>query len=291
AGEAPVAGIEVKLLSADGQTVIATTTTDANGYYVFTDLMNSTDYIVEFPTTVTVGGVEHRLTTPGAGSDRANDSNPAVTTGRAPVTTPADGRNSALPGEADDPTIDAGYGRVLVSVGDYVWIDTDRDGVQDPGEKPAAGVEVKLLDGDGTVIATTKTDQNGFYVFTDLLPSTQYTIEFPTKVVIGGVTYPLTSANAGGDDGRDSDADPKTGRVTFTTPATGSNSALPGEVDLPTLDAGFAPPLPVVAPGLAITGSAIPWALGGAAGVLLLLGAALVLIRRRRASAIEAADD
>ncbi|WP_223587291.1 SdrD B-like domain-containing protein [Microbacterium sp. OVT16B] len=283
-GESPVAGVEVKLLSPDGETVIATTTTDANGYYVFTDLPNSTDFIVEFPLSVTVDGVEHHLTAPGAGESDGADSNPAVTTGRAPVTTPADGQNSAEPGEADDPTIDAGYAPVKVSVGDYVWIDADRDGVQDPTEKPVAGVEVKLYDKDGVLVATTTTDETGFYVFTDLKPSAQYSIEFPTSVVIGGTTYPLTSANAGGDD-KDSDADPKTGRVTFTTPATGSNSALPGEVDLPTLDAGFAPPAPIVAPGLAVTGGAVPWVLGGAAGLLLLLGAALVLMRRRRATA------
>ena len=280
-GETPVPGVEVTLYAADGETVVATTTTDENGYYAFTDLINSTDYIVEFPTTVTVGGVPHGLTTPGAGEGDA-DSNPEVATGRAPVTTPADGSNSGEPGQADDPTIDAGYTPVLVSVGDYVWIDTDRDGVQDPDEKPVAGVTVTLYDSEGEVVATTKTDENGFYVFTDLLPSTEYTIEFPTSVVIGGVTYPLTTPNSGGDDA-DSDADPKTGRVTFTTPATGTNSALPGEVDLPTLDAGFAPPAP--ASGLATTGGAIPWALGAAALLLLLAGGWLLVIRRRRATA------
>ena len=278
-GESPVPGVEVRLLSADGETVVATTTTDENGYYVFTDLLNSTDYIVEFPTSVVIDGVTRGLTVPGAGDSSSADSNAAVSTGRAPVTTPPTGRNSAEPGEADDPTIDAGYA-VKVSAGDYVWIDSDRDGVQDPDEKPIAGVEVKLYDADGELVATTTTDDTGFFVFTDLTPSTQYTIEFPTSVVIGGVAYPLTSPNKGGD-AADSDADPTTGRVTFITPATGSNSALPGQVDLPTIDAGFVPP----APGLATTGGAFPWALGGGAAVLLLLGVALVVIRRRRSTA------
>ncbi|MFK4761678.1 SdrD B-like domain-containing protein [Microbacterium sp. ZW T5_45] len=289
--EVPVSGVTVTLYAADGETVIATTTTDENGYYVFTDLPNSTDFIVEFPTQVTIDGEEYRLTTPGVGDDSGSDSNPDVTTGRTPVTTPVDGSNSAEPGEADDPTIDAGYSEILVSVGDYVWIDADRDGVQDPDEKPISGVEVKLYDADGVLVGTTTTDDTGFYVFTDLKPSTEYTIEFPTKVVINGVEFPLTITGAG-TDATGSDADQTTGRVTFTTPATGNNSALPGEVDLPTIDAGFVPPVPpvppVVEPPLAVTGGAVPWALGGGALLLLLAGAALVLIRRRRAATVGA---
>ncbi|MGB3731998.1 SdrD B-like domain-containing protein [Microbacterium sp.] len=286
AGEKPVPGATVKLLNPDG-TVVATTTTDADGYYVFTDLPNSTDYIVEFPTTVTDDGVPQQLTTPRAGGDTAADSNPAVATGRAPITTPADGNNSAVPGEADDPTIDAGYTPILVSVGDYVWFDADRDGVQDSGETPLGDVTVKLYDEDGTLVATTKTDEHGYYAFTDLKPSTQYTVEFPKSVMVKGKTVPLTSANRGGDDARDSDANPSTGRITFTTPATGSNSADPGKADLPTLDAGYAPePVP-----LAITGGAMPWALGGVAMLLLMIGAGLVLVRRRRTASAEGNTD
>src|SRR5690606_17595507 len=111
----PVPDATVRLLTPDGDEV-AITTTDADGYYVFTDLPPGTDYIVEFPTMVTVDGVKQVLTTPGQG-DAATDSNPAVDTGRVAVTTPLNGDNSAEPGEADDPTIDAGYVPVLVSVG------------------------------------------------------------------------------------------------------------------------------------------------------------------------------
>lgn len=282
AGEAPVAGAVIRLLDADGNEV-ATTTTDADGYYVFTDLPNSTDFIVEFPLFVTVDGVEHRLTAPGVGDDSGADSNPAVATGRAPVTTPADGDNSAEPGQADDPTVDAGYivppAPILVSVGDYVWIDKDRDGVQDAGVKPVPGATITLLDEDGNVVATTRTDANGYYVFTDLTPSTTYTIVFPKTVDIGGVTYPLTAPNRGGDDSKDSDADPNTGRVTFVTPASGANSAEPGQADIPTIDAGYAPE-----PPLAITGGTLPWAVGGIALLMLLIGAGLLLVRRRRAT-------
>ncbi|MGN7979398.1 SdrD B-like domain-containing protein [Microbacterium sp. 22195] len=283
-GEKPVPGAEVKLLTPDGD-VVATTTTDANGYYVFPNLPNSTDYVIEFPTTVTIGDDLYRLTTPGAGGDDAADSNAEVATGRAPVTTPANGSNSTEPGEADDPTIDAGFvlqpKPILVSVGDYVWFDKDHDGVQDPGEKPIGGVTVKLFDENGALVATTKTDENGYYAFTDLKPSTEYTIEFPKSVTVDGSTVPLTSANRGGDDARDSDANPSTGRITFVTTASGTNSAEPGKADLPTLDAGYAPV------ELATTGGALPWTLGSIAALLLMIGAGLMLVRRRRTASME----
>ncbi|WP_433673986.1 SdrD B-like domain-containing protein [Microbacterium gorillae] len=249
-GEKPVAGAEVILYDAEGVEV-ARTTTDEDGYYAFPDLTPGADYSIQFPTTVTVGGKEYPLTKPGAGSDRGADSNPGAD-GKFAFTAPTSGDNSTAPGEADDPTIDAGYAPPVpaqpVSVGDYVWIDADRDGIQDAGEKPVPGVEVTLYDADGVEVARTTTDENGFYVFPDLTPDADYSIGFPTTVEVNGTTVPLTSANQGGDDAKDSDADPTTGRVEFRTPASGENSTAPGEADLPTIDAGYAPavaPVPV----------------------------------------------
>ncbi|ALJ21357.1 SdrD B-like domain-containing protein [Microbacterium sp. No. 7] len=244
--ENPVPGAVVKLLDADGN-VVATTTTDANGYYVFANLPVETDFIVEFPTTVTLGGVEHTLTAPGQGGDEALDSNPDVATGRAPVTTPASGSNSTAPGQADVPTVDAGFVPVpptpLVSVGDYVWIDADRDGIQDDGEKPAAGVTVKLLDADGNVVQETVTDENGYYVFSDLPVNTDFIVEFPVAVTVDGVKHTLTRPGQGGDEALDSNPDVATGRAPVTTPGSGSNSTAPGQADVPTVDAGFVPEL------------------------------------------------
>jgi uncharacterized repeat protein (TIGR01451 family) len=104
--------------------------------------------------------------------------------------------------------------------------------VQDSGESPVEGVVVNLIDpGDGSVVATTTTDADGFYSFTGLIPSTEYTVEF---VAPSGVSF--TDANAGAD-GADSDADPVSGRVSVTTPANGLNSAT--APDDPTIDAGL----------------------------------------------------
>src|SRR5699024_7932150 len=136
-----------------------------------TGLAPNTDYTVQFPTTVTVDGIDYALTPAGQGDKPGKDSNPDQQSGQAPVTTPKTGNNSGAPGKADDPTIDAGYHPKPVSIGDYVWLDADGDGVQDKGEKPVPGATVTLLDADGNVVATTKTDKDGYYSFTDLVPN------------------------------------------------------------------------------------------------------------------------
>ena len=59
-------------------------------------------------------------------------------------------------------------------MGDYVWMDTNRNGIQDAGEPPVSGVTVNLYTADGSLWDTTTTDNTGFYSFTDLLAGVQY---------------------------------------------------------------------------------------------------------------------
>src|SRR5690606_5619606 len=138
------------------------------------------------------GGPLHgyQPTLAGAGSDEGIDSNgvPAAPDSGLPsyvvvaeVSTPDDGHN--------DHSFDFGFVPILVSIGDYVWIDLDRDGVQDPDEDPVAEVVVRLLDSGGNLLEETTTDGNGYYAFTDLIATEDYIVEFPTTVTVNGVTY------------------------------------------------------------------------------------------------------
>lgn len=52
-----------------------------------------------------------------------------------------------------------------IELGNYVWFDADRDGTQDPTEKPLPGVIVALHEADGTTVATATTDASGQYWF------------------------------------------------------------------------------------------------------------------------------
>lgn len=58
-----------------------------------------------------------------------------------------------------------------------VWIDTSHDRVLDPGETRLAGWTVELVQG-GAVVATTQSDANGAYAFSNLTPGSGYEVRF-----------------------------------------------------------------------------------------------------------------
>lgn len=103
------------------------------------------------------------------------------------------------------------------SIGDYVWLDTDKDGVQDAGEDGVPGFVVNLtgtdLDGN-PVTATTTTRADGQYLFEGLASGT-YTVTFDPASLKSWQKF--TVQGAGGDDTADSDGDVTTGAVTPIT--------------------------------------------------------------------------
>ncbi|PQJ96486.1 hypothetical protein CXB77_06450 [Chromatium okenii] len=109
------------------------------------------------------------------------------------------------------------------SLGDYVWLDKDGDGVQDTGEVGIAKVKVTLTGGgaDGVldttgdnITKTTTTDANGKYSFSDLAAG-EYQVTFDASTAGSG--YVLTAQNAGSDDAKDSDANTSTGKSEIVT--------------------------------------------------------------------------
>lgn len=93
------------------------------------------------------------------------------------------------------------------SIGDIVWSDTDRNGVQDPGETGVAGVSLTLYDELGRYVADTVSDASGAFLFDQLAPG---------HYSIGATNLPpafvLTAAGRGADAFVDSDVDSVTGR-------------------------------------------------------------------------------
>jgi hypothetical protein len=70
----------------------------------------------------------------------------------------------------------------LTALGDYVWMDTNRNGIQDGGETGVAGVTVDLLNSTGTsVLSVTTTNASGLYHFTGLLPGA-YEVKFVAPI-------------------------------------------------------------------------------------------------------------
>ena len=144
--------------------------------------------------------------------------------------TPADASGTPIPGAEDVTAEDEATVAVNAdpaTIGDRVWNDVDGDGVQDEGEMGVYGIVVHLLREDGTVVATTTTDANGNYLFTDVESGT-YVVEFAFASDSG---WTFTAKDAGADDAADSDADPATGRTAPFDVAAGETNV--------TLDAGL----------------------------------------------------
>jgi hypothetical protein len=209
-GEPGVYHVLVELFDARGF-VLASTMTDMNGLYSFTSL-DPGDYFVRFHLPE---GFEVSPQT--QGSDESMDSNPDPVTG--------DTATINLEPNEVDWTIDMGIYQPA-SLGDFVWEDTDGDGVQDPGEPGFPGLVVLLRDCQGLALDSTTTDENGLYFF-EVTPG-EYKVSFTVPA-----GFVLSTQNQGGDDTVDSDADPLTGMTACTEIES-------GEFD-DTLDAGLTP--------------------------------------------------
>jgi uncharacterized repeat protein (TIGR01451 family) len=124
----------------------------------------------------------------------------------------------------------------LFAVGDRVWFDADRDGVQGAGEGPVPGVTVTLLAADGTELGSTTTAADGSYLF-ERLAAGDYRVAFALPAELAA-RYRFTAATVGGDAAGDSDAAPGAGDVTV------------GRSALFTLDVGRPGTSPVSDPGV-----------------------------------------
>ena len=162
-GEAGLANITVTLRDAMTNAVVATTTTAANGTYLFDRLIPG-DYRVE-------------IDIPPDLMLSAGQSNPSA--------------DVSITGAENVRDVDFGLTATGV-IGDSVFSDADGDGVQDPNELGIGGVTVELRDAStGAVVATTTTAADGSYRFTGV-PEGSYRV-FVTDT--GGVldNYTVTT--------------------------------------------------------------------------------------------------
>jgi hypothetical protein len=110
-------------------------------------------------------------------------------------------------------TITGGTG----SIGDFIWLDKNANGIQDIGESGLANVTVKLYDSTNKLISTATTDNSGNYSFSNLTTG-DYALE-----VIAPNTYFFSPQNQG-IDSQDSDVNSNSGKTDLFTINAGNNS-------------------------------------------------------------------
>lgn len=254
--DAPIAGLKVTLHefkhyyeNGEEKSVetLYHTTTENDGYYHFDDLACNVplegkdkksedpndfvgnvyyDYYVEFARPADESRYQYEPTIQYATDDKGQnhydidsniDEDLKTETVRLTATRGSDGLTYI--GE-DNPTLDAGFS-ALGALGDFVWFDANRNGIQDTDEMGINGVTVNLYKAntDGSIgekIGSTKTTtvygKDGYYLF-EKLEAGDYIVEFDITDVspeAGGYTehYSFTTPNQGDDD-FDSDASVK----------------------------------------------------------------------------------
>lgn len=240
-GDQPVAGVTLHLYvegSVPGtDQPVAVQITDTNGHYLFSGQPDGNYFVFILPTAFTSGGaLMNTRSVPGtygaansdddAGENGIDSNLPTsqgvrsglilLRAGQAPLSSGTEtGANHESDDGADsdtDLTVDFGFEGFTTRVGDFVWHDLNRNGLQDPGEPGMANVPVQLFSGDENFISSTTTASDGFYTFTGLSTGSYY-VQFPLSV------FPmvLTTAELDPADLLDSDASVNTGRTPVFT--------------------------------------------------------------------------
>ena len=121
-------------------------------------------------------------------------------------------------GDVDTSDTDKGgyTGVIGACLGDYMWLDSNLNGIQDANEPGVVGIKVDLYDENGNFLATTKTDSQGKYMFCGLKAGV-YKVKFELPN-----TYLFTKRDQGSDSA-DSDVDDNGWSHTVTLEEDGKN--------------------------------------------------------------------
>ena len=216
ANESGIDGVEIELLKNSNSE--GTTSSANNGHYLFSNLTPNSNYLLRvanISTQTALAGKELTICTNGGGEGAnklLNNSDAIMNGNDAEVSVNS---TDIITAGANNHSYDIGFKPINLTpptpmpttytLGDKVWLDSNKDGIQNSGELGVGQITVNLYttaDCSGDINATTTTLNNGFYQFSNLLAG-DYCVAFtalPTN-------YTITTANQGGDDTRNSDTD------------------------------------------------------------------------------------
>jgi len=185
-GENGVANVKITL----DQNTSKTATTDSNGKYNICGLENGSYSITVDKSSLPNG---YEITSKDSGSDNSVDSD-----------IDSNGKSDTIEiKDANNTTLDGGIYKKEVPtycLGDYIWYDNNKNGIQDSDESGVSGVKITL---DQNTSKTATTDSNGKYNICGL-ENGSYSITIDKSSLPNG--YEITSKNSG-DDKLDSDID------------------------------------------------------------------------------------
>jgi protocatechuate 3,4-dioxygenase beta subunit len=221
-GEAGINGVTLTLTGTDGagNAVTDHATTAGNGAYLFTEAPGTYTVTVDASNFTGTGALATYTASPTlVGTDRTVDSN----------TNPSATNPATLTGGGSDPTVDFGYHQD-VTIGNFVWNDTNHDGIQENGEPGINGVTLTLTGTDGSgnpVTDHVTTSGNGGYLFSEA-PGTYTVTVDASNFNPGGALAGFTPSPTlqGGDTTLDSNPNPS-----GTTPTTLSSGGSDTTVD------------------------------------------------------------
>lgn len=161
-GEGVLTNVTVVLYSEAGLP-IDTVTTDAVGNYAFNKLKEG-KYYIKAPTMADKSMVAYNAIDPDFNSDFTHQNGQ----GTSDLITIGIGEKIY--------SIDFGY-TPLVTLGDFVWVDQNFNGLQDASEHGLADVTVHLHLADGSIYASTSSNNQGYYQFSGI-PANSYFLSF-----------------------------------------------------------------------------------------------------------------
>ncbi len=238
-GEPPLAGVKVEILEPERTVPLGSVITATDGSYTVAVPPNRALYLRVAPSEFLAGrplaGMVYSPINAGADDTRDSDAHPifgVVEFAGRHTGNGVTGRALPLPLRSERVQhVDIGLTRQFqpATIGDLVWHDVNRNGVQDPHEPGIVGIPIRIerVSGSAPTVnvypRTTVSDAQGRYSFTNLEPG-QYRV-----VVSLPEGYAFAPSGRGGDAQRDSDIDEQSG---FSPPLAIDRGMIRSDIDV-----------------------------------------------------------
>lgn len=161
--EPGISGVILELVDSDGIS-IQTTTSDSSGFYSF-DNIPPGEYYIKLQTEIRFSPTE-----PEIGEDTGRDSDVFIQDEKLVSS------SFTLVSNTENLTLDFGFIEKPAVLGGFTFLDQNNNGKYDPDESFVSGVEVVLFNSGNEQVDITKSDNGGFYSFSEIPASSYYLV-------------------------------------------------------------------------------------------------------------------